>query len=199
MVKKNVGILISGSGSNMVELVKSMTDNHPGQAVVVVSNVQGAIGLARAKSLGVATRCIDHRTFGRDRLAFEAGLQNILLDFDLDVLCLAGFMRILSSSFLAPWTDRILNIHPSLLPKFKGLNTHQRALDAAENEAGCSVHLVTPELDDGPVLGQGRLPIWEGDTAETLASRVLTLEHHLYSKVLRRFLLGERKPLYITL
>ena len=183
----------------MVELVKSMTSNHPGRAAVVVSNVQGALGLERAKALGVAIRCLDHSTFGWDRLAFEAVLQNILDDFDLDVLCLAGFMRILSPSFVAKWTDRMLNIHPSLLPKFKGLNTHQRALDASENEAGCSVHLVMPELDDGPVLGQGRLPILEGDTAEKLAARVLTLEHRLYPKVLRRFLSGERKPLYITL
>ena len=198
-MKQNVGILISGSGSNMVELVQSMTDDHPGRAGVVVSNTQGALGLERAKALGVATRCIDFRSFGRDRLAFEAALQSVLRDFDLDMLCLAGFMRILSPSFVTAWTDKMLNIHPSLLPKFRGLNTHQRALNAAEREAGCSVHLVTPNLDDGPVLGQGRLPILEEDTAETLAARVLKLEHRLYPKVLRRFLLGERKPIYITL
>lgn len=197
-MKKNVGILISGGGSNMVQLVKSMTDNHPGRAAVVFSNVEGALGLERAEALGVATRCLDHRSFGQDRLAFEAGLQNILDDFDLDVLCLAGFMRILSTSFVASWMDRMLNIHPSLLPKFKGLNTHQRALDAAETEAGCSVHLVTTELDNGPVLGQGRVPVLENDTAESLAARVLILEHRLYPKVLHRLLLGERKPLYIT-
>ena len=198
-MKQNVGILISGSGSNMVELVQSMTDDHPGRAAVVVSNMQGALGLERAAALGVATHFIDHRSFGRDRLAFETALQSILKDFDLDVLCLAGFMRILSPSFVTAWTDRILNIHPSLLPRFKGLNTHRRALNAAEHEAGCSVHLVTPKLDDGPVLGQGRLPIFEDDTAETLAARVLKLEHRLYPKVLHRFLLGERKPIYITL
>ena len=198
-MKQNVGILISGSGSNMVELVQSMTDDHPGRAAVVVSNMQGTLGLERAKSLGVATRYIDYRSFGRDRLAFEAAIQSILKDFDVDMLCLAGFMRILSPSFVTAWTDRILNIHPSLLPKFKGLNTHQRALNAAEHEAGCSVHLVTPKLDDGPVLGQGRLPILKGDTAETLAARVLKLEHRLYPEVLYRFMLGERKPIYITL
>ena len=198
-MKQNVGILISGSGSNMVALVNSMTDDHPGRAAVVVSNMQGAIGLERAEALGVATRYVDHRSFGRDRLAFEAALQSILEDFDLDILCLAGFMRILSPSFVTPWMDRILNMHPSLLPKFKGLNTHQRALNAAEHEAGCSVHLVTPKLDDGRVLGQGRVPILEDDTAETLAARVLKLEHRLYPKVLHRFLLGERKPIYITL
>ena len=198
-MKQNVGILISGSGSNMAELVQSMTDDHPGRAAVVVSNMQGALGLERAKSLGVATRFIEYSSFGRDRLAFEAALQSILNDFDLDILCLAGFMRILSPSFVTPWMDRILNIHPSLLPKFKGLNTHQRALNAAEHEAGCSVHLVTPKLDDGPVLGQGRVPILEDDTAETLAARVLKLEHRLYPKVLHRFLVGKRKPIYITL
>ena len=198
-MKQNVGILISGGGSNMVGLVQSMTDDHPGRAAVVVSNMQGALGLERAKALGVATRCIDFRSFGRDRVAFEAALQSVLRDFELDILCLAGFMRILSPSFVTAWTDRMLNIHPSLLPKFKGLNTHQRALNAAEHEAGCSVHLVTPNLDDGPVLGQGRLPILEEDTAETLAARVLKLEHRLYPKVLHRFLLGERKPIYITL
>ena len=183
----------------MVELVNSMTDDHPGRAAVVVSNMQGAIGLERAEALGVATRYVDHRSFGRDRLAFEAALQSILEDFDLDILCLAGFMRILSPSFVTPWMDRMLNMHPSLLPKFKGLNTHQRALNAEEHEAGCSVHLVTPKLDDGRVLGQGRVPILEDDTAETLAARVLKLEHRLYPKVLYRFLLGERKPIYITL
>ena len=198
-MKQNVGILISGSGSNMAELVQSMTDDHPGRAAVVVSNMKGALGLERAKSLGVATRFIEYSSFGRDRLAFEAALQSILKDFDVDMLCLAGFMRILSPSFVTAWTDRILNIHPSLLPKFKGLNTHQRALNAAEHEAGCSVHLVTAKLDDGPVLGQGRLAILEEDTAETLAARVLKLEHRLYPEVLHRFMLGERKPIYITL
>jgi len=107
-------------------------------------------------------------------------------------------MRILSSSFVEQWSGRMLNIHPSLLPKFKGLNTHQRALDAGDREAGCSVHLVTPELDDGPLLGQARLTIAENETAQTLSSRVLKLEHRLYPQVLRRYLLGERQPLYIS-
>lgn len=182
----------------MIELVKSMQQDHPGNPTVVVSNVPDALGLERAQDLGIATQSLNHRSFGADRLAFEKELQDILLDFDLDVLCLAGFMRILSSSFVEQWSGRMLNIHPSLLPKFKGLNTHQRALDAGDREAGCSVHLVTPELDDGPVLGQARLTIAENETAQTLSSRVLKLEHRLYPQVLRRYLLGERQPLYIS-
>ena len=197
-MRKNVGILISGGGSNMIELVKSMQQDHPGNPTVVVSNVPDALGLERAQDLGIATRSLNHRSFGGDRLAFEKELQDILLDFDLDMLCLAGFMRILSSSFVEQWSGRMLNIHPSLLPKFKGLNTHQRALDAGDREAGCSVHLVTPELDDGPLLGQARLTIAENETAQTLSSRVLKLEHRLYPQVLRRYLLGERQPLYIS-
>ncbi len=182
----------------MIELVKSMQQDHPGNPAVVVSNVPDALGLERAQGLGIATRSLNHRSVGGDRRAFEKELQDILLDFDLDVLCLAGFMRILSSSFVEQWSGRMLNIHPSLLPKFKGLNTHQRALDAGDREAGCSVHLVTPELDDGPVLGQARLTIAENETAQTLSSRVLKLEHRLYPQVLRRYLLGERQPLYIS-
>ena len=182
----------------MIELVKSMQQDHPGKPTVVVSNVPDALGLERAKDLRIATQSLNHRSFGVDRLAFEKELQDILLDFDLDVLCLAGFMRILSSSFVEQWSGRMLNIHPSLLPKFKGLNTHQRALDAGDREAGCSVHLVTPELDDGPLLGQARLTIAENETAQTLSRRVLKLEHRLYPQVLRRYLLGERQPLYIS-
>ncbi|WP_415182753.1 phosphoribosylglycinamide formyltransferase [Phaeovulum sp.] len=194
---KRVAILISGGGSNMLRLVESMTGDHPARAVLVASNDAGAAGLDHAARLGVPTAAIDHRPFGRDRAAFEAELLKPILAAQPDILCLAGFMRVLTPDFVNRFAGRMLNIHPSLLPKYPGLHTHARALAANDHEAGCTVHEVTPVLDDGPVLGQARVPILPEDTADSLAARVLTLEHQLYPAVLRRFAAGERAPILL--
>ena len=189
-----VALFISGGGSNMLSLVKSMTGDHPARPCVVLSNRADAGGLAKAEALGVATAVVDHRPYGAYRGAFEAELQSVLLRHTPDMICLCGFMRVLTEGFTSQWDGRMLNIHPSLLPKYKGLHTHQRALDAGDSEAGCTVHEVTAKLDDGPILGQARVPVLAGDTAETLAARVLTQEHILYPAVLRRFASGDMRP-----
>lgn len=194
---KRVAILISGSGSNMVALAQSMTGDHPARPVLVLSNDPAAGGLARAAAMGIATAAVDHRPFGKDRAAFEAALNAELDKAAPDILCLAGFMRVLTEGFVTRWAGRMLNIHPSLLPKYRGLDTHARALAAGDTQAGCTVHEVTAELDGGPILGQARVPILVGDTAESLAARVLTQEHRLYPAVLRRFAAGERAPLLL--
>ncbi len=192
---RRVAILISGGGSNMVSLVESMGQAHPATPVLVLSNNPEAKGIARGESLGVATAVVDHRPFGEDRAAFEQSLTEKLAEVRPDIICLAGFMRILTPAFITRWQGKMLNIHPSLLPKYKGLDTHARALEAGDAEAGCSVHEVTAELDGGPVLGQARVPIDPGDTPETIASRVLVKEHILYPAVLRRFAVGEKRLL----
>ncbi|WP_010140374.1 phosphoribosylglycinamide formyltransferase [Oceanicola sp. S124] len=184
---KRVAILVSGGGSNMVKLVESMTGDHPARAVLVGSNDPGAGGLVKAAAMGVQTFAVDHRPFGKDRAAFEAELIRHLDAARPDILCLAGFMRILTPGFIRHYEGRMLNIHPSLLPKYKGLHTHARALEAGDTEAGCTVHEVTAELDDGPILGQARVPVVPDDTPETLAARVLVEEHRLYPAMLRRF------------
>ncbi|MEL7125753.1 MAG: phosphoribosylglycinamide formyltransferase [Pseudomonadota bacterium] len=194
---KRVGIFVSGGGSNMRALVADMTGDHPARPAVVVSNNADAGGIAWAQSQGIATEVIDHRPYGDDRAGFEAAITTALAPHALDLICLAGFMRVLTEGFVAPWAGRMLNIHPSLLPKYKGLHTHARALAAGDAEHGCTVHLVTPALDDGPILGQARVPIEAGDTAETLAARVLVQEHRLYPAVLRRFAGGETAPLML--
>ena len=191
---KRVAILISGGGSNMVRLAESMTGDHPARPVLVVSNVPGAGGLAKAEALGIPTATVDHRPFGADRAGFEAALGKVLDAASPDVVCLAGFMRILTPGFVAAYAGRMLNIHPSLLPKYPGLDTHARALASGDAEAGCTVHEVTADLDAGPILGQARVPVLPGDTAGTLAARVLTMEHQLYPAVLRRFASGDRTP-----
>jgi phosphoribosylglycinamide formyltransferase-1 len=194
---RRVAILISGGGSNMVALTESMVGEHPARPVLVLSNRPDAGGLARAADLGIPTAVVDHRPFGQDRAAFEARLTETLEAAEPDILCLAGFMRILTPGFIRRWSGRMLNIHPSLLPKYPGLDTHARAIAAGDTEAGCSVHEVTEELDGGPVLGQARVPILPGDTPDTLAARVLTREHQLYPAVLRRFAMGDRTPLHL--
>ncbi|AOZ68919.1 phosphoribosylglycinamide formyltransferase [Rhodobacter xanthinilyticus] len=187
-----VAILISGGGSNMVRLVETMQAEGYATPVLVASNDAAAAGLDKAARMGVPTAAIDHRPFGRDRAAFEAELLKPILAARPDVVCLAGFMRVLTPEFVTRFAGRMLNIHPSLLPKYPGLHTHQRALEAGDAEAGCTVHEVTPVLDDGPILGQARVAILPDDTPETLAARVLTREHLLYPEVLRRFTRGER-------
>ncbi len=195
---KRVAILISGGGSNMLALVHDMTGDHPARPVLVLSNLPDAAGLAKAAALGVATACVDHRPFGRDRAAFEAQLLRHLLAVAPDILCLAGFMRILTAGFIARFEGRMLNIHPSLLPKYPGLHTHDRTIANGDTEAGCTVHQVTAALDAGPILGQARLAIQPGDTPDSLAARVLTLEHRLYPAVLRRFAAGDHSPVTLA-
>ena len=194
---KRVAILISGGGSNMVALAESMAGDHPARPVLVLSNDPEAGGLAKAAAMGIATAAVDHRPFGKDRAGFEAELLKPLAKAAPDIVCLAGFMRVLTPGFVNHFAGRMLNIHPSLLPKYPGLHTHQRALDAGDAEAGCTVHEVTPVLDDGPILGQARVPVEPGDTAETLAARVLLQEHRLYPAVLRRFADGDRRPVLL--
>lgn len=195
--KVRVAILISGGGSNMVKLVESMGADHPAAPVLVLSNDPAAAGLDRARALGVDTAAVDHRPFGKDRAAFEAALLEPLLAARPDVVCLAGFMRVLTPGFVGRFAGRMLNIHPSLLPKYPGLHTHQRALEAGDTQAGCTVHEVTADLDAGPMLGQARVPVLPGDTADSLAARVLGMEHRLYPAVLRRFVTGDRRPVLL--
>jgi phosphoribosylglycinamide formyltransferase-1 len=192
-----VAILISGSGSNMVALVQSMVGDHPARPVCVLSNEPAAAGLGKAAAMGLATAVVDHRRFGADRAGFGAALGFALGPYAPDLICLAGFMRILSPGFVARWKGRMLNIHPSLLPRHMGLRTHERAVAAGDEEHGCTVHLVTAELDGGPILGTARVPVLPGDTAATLRARVLVQEHRLYPAVLRRFAAGERRPLHL--
>ncbi len=196
-MSKRVGIFISGGGSNMRALVQDMTGDHPARPAVVVSNNEDSGGVGWARQQGIATEVIDHRPFGKDRPAFEAAITAALAPYDLDIICLAGFMRVLTAGFVTPWEGRMLNIHPSLLPKYKGLNTHARALEAGDTEHGCTSHLVTPALDDGPILGQARVPVKAGDTPEILAERVLIQEHKLYPAVLRRFASGNTTPVML--
>ena len=182
----------------MLALVRDMAGDHPARPVLVLSNDPMAGGLAKAAALGVPTAAVDHRRFGKDRAGFEAELLKPLLAAEPDILCLAGFMRILTPDFIRRFEGRMLNIHPSLLPKYPGLHSHQRALDAGDAEAGCTVHEVTAELDAGPILGQARVPVLPGDSADSLAARVLVQEHRLYPAVLRRFALGDTVPLMLA-
>ncbi|GAA5068538.1 phosphoribosylglycinamide formyltransferase [Roseibacterium beibuensis] len=194
---KRVAILISGGGSNMVALARSMTRDHPARPCLVLANDPTAGGLTKAAEMGIPTAAVDHRPFGKDRAAFEAALTEAITPHAPDMLCLAGFMRVLTEGFVSQWQGRMLNIHPSLLPNYRGLHTHARAIEAGDAEAGCTVHEVTPALDDGPILGQARVPILPGDTPGDLAARVLEQEHLLYPAVLRRFAAGDRRPVFL--
>jgi len=194
---KRVVLLISGGGSNMLALARDMTGDHPARPVLVVSSDPQAAGLAGAAALGIPAIAIDHRPFGRNREGFEAALLRPIEAARPDILCLAGFMRILTPGFLRRFEGRMLNIHPSLLPRHPGLHTHARALAAGDAETGCTVHEVTADLDAGPILGQARVPVLPGDTPRTLAARVLEREHRLYPAVLRRFAAGDRTPLLL--
>ncbi|WP_420556003.1 phosphoribosylglycinamide formyltransferase [Roseovarius sp.] len=194
---KRVAILFSGSGSNMVALIDSMTGDHPARPVVALCNTPDAPGFAKAEARGVPTELVDHRDFKGDRPAFESVMTRTLERYAPDIICFAGFMRILTDDFISRWQGRMINIHPSLLPSYRGLDTHARAIAAGEAEAGCTVHEVTLELDDGPILGQARVPVHPGDTPEALAARVLEQEHRLYPAVLRRFAAGDRTPVHL--
>jgi len=195
---KRCAVLISGGGSNMMTLVRDMTGDHPARPVLVMSNNPDAGGLAKASEIGIPTAVVDHRSYGKDRKAFERQLSLVLEEATPDIICLAGFMRVLTPVFVTRWAGRILNIHPSLLPKYPGLHTHARAIEANDAEAGCSVHEVTDVLDGGPVLGQARVQVLVDDTPDALAARVLEMEHVLYPKVLRRFAIGDRTPVVLS-
>jgi phosphoribosylglycinamide formyltransferase-1 len=191
--RRRVAILISGGGSNMEALARDMADPaHPAEACLVLSNVPDAGGLARAAALGVPAVCVDHREFGGNRRGFEAALMEPIAASGAEMICLAGFMRVLTPGFIAAWAGRMLNIHPSILPLFPGLDTHARALAAGMAVHGCTVHEVTADLDSGPILGQAVIPVEPGDTPASLAARLLPMEHRLYPAVLRRFAAGDR-------
>jgi phosphoribosylglycinamide formyltransferase-1 len=187
-----VGVLISGRGSNMAAILDAAAaDRWPCRFVLVLSNVGEAPGLELARRRGIPTALLDHRPFGRERRSeFDAELARLLAEAGADWVVLAGFMRILGPAFLGRFPGRVLNIHPSLLPSYPGLHTHERALAAREREAGCTVHLVDDSLDGGPILAQARVPVEPGDSAETLAARVLVQEHRLYPRVVRAAILG---------
>lgn len=191
-----VAVLISGTGSNMAALLASMTGDHPARPALVLSSDPGAGGLALARAAGVEATAFDRGSMNRD--AFEARIDGALRAAGAEIVCLAGFMRVLSPGFVGRWAGRTLNIHPSLLPRHPGLDTHARVLAAGDAEHGCTVHEVTAEVDAGPVLGRARLPVRPGDTAETLEARVRALEHRLYPLVLRRFVAGDRSTVEIS-
>jgi phosphoribosylglycinamide formyltransferase-1 len=193
-----VAVFISGGGSNMVKLLDDMArDGHKGTPCVVLANNADAGGLARAAERGVPTVVVDHRPFNGDRPAFEAAITAALKPYAPDLICLAGFMRILTGGFMDQWDGRMINIHPSLLPKYKGLHTHARAIEAGDTLHGCTVHEVTASLDDGPILGQANVDVTPDDTPESLAGKVLVQEHRLYPAVLRQFVTGDRTPLIL--
>jgi phosphoribosylglycinamide formyltransferase-1 len=194
-VTKRVAIFASGGGSNAVKLMESMQGDHPVKPSLIVTNQPNAGVIQQAERFGVACEVIDHKPYAGDRAAFETEIQNRLIPYQIDIICLAGFMRVLTAGFTDHWSGRMLNIHPSLLPKYKGLNTHARAIEAGDKHAGCTVHEVTAELDDGPILGQISVPILSDDTPAELAARVLTEEHQLYPAVLKRFAAGDKTPI----
>lgn len=185
IMRKNVVILISGRGSNMAALVNAASDPaFPAKIVGVISDKPDAAGLQFAASHGIATRVIARADFA-DKDEHDGAIDAALRSFRAEIVCLAGYMRLLTSAFVAKWQGRMINIHPALLPLFKGLDTHQRALDAGMRIHGCTVHFVTPEMDDGPAIAQAAVPVLIGDTADALAARVLKAEHHLYPLALR--------------
>lgn len=185
MTRRRVGILISGGGSNMAVLIAAAAAaDFPAEIAVVVSNRPEAGGLAKAAAAGVATAVVDHKAYP-DRPSFEEAVDAVLAAHGVELVCLAGFMRLLTPGFVTRWHDRMLNIHPALLPSYKGLHTHERALADGVKIAGATVHLVRPEMDVGPIIAQGAVPVLTDDTAETLAARVLSVEHRLYPLALR--------------
>lgn len=186
MTRKRVAVLISGRGSNMAALVNAAKDrSYPAEIALVISNRPDAGGLDIARDNAIAVQVVDHTKFGKDREAFERAIQSVLEAQRIELVCLAGFMRLLTPYFIGLWHDRMLNIHPALLPSFKGLHTHERALAAGVKIHGASVHFVVPEMDSGPIVVQGAVPVLAGDTPETLAARVIGIEHQIYPLALR--------------
>jgi formyltetrahydrofolate-dependent phosphoribosylglycinamide formyltransferase len=190
-VKRRTAILISGRGSNMEALIAAARDPaFPAEIALVLSNRPDAAGLDTARAAGIRAEAVDHRDFGRDRGAHEAAVDAVLRAADIEIVCLAGYMRLLTPVLVDGWQGRMLNIHPSLLPSFPGLDTHARALNAGVKLHGCSVHLVTLEVDSGPILAQAAVPVLPGDTEDDLAARVLRQEHALYPAALAAFAAG---------
>jgi phosphoribosylglycinamide formyltransferase-1 len=188
---RRVAILVSGRGSNMAALLDAMAaPGFPAAPALVASNRPEAGALPRAAALGVPTATVDHRAWGRDREGFERALSAEIEAAGAELICLAGFMRLLTPWFVARWRDRLINVHPSLLPLFRGLDTHARALEAGVAVHGCTVHLVRDEVDSGPILGQAVVPVLPGDTPETLAARVVSMEHRLYPAALAAYAAG---------
>ncbi|HZL62893.1 MAG TPA: phosphoribosylglycinamide formyltransferase [Pseudolabrys sp.] len=186
MSRKRVAVLISGRGSNMAALIEAAKDKkYPAEIALVLSNRPDAGGLHVARAIGIATEIVDHAAFGKDRAAFERALQTVLTSHHIDLVCLAGFMRLLTPGFVGLWPERILNIHPALLPAFKGLDTHKRALEAGVKLHGATVHFVVPEMDSGPIIAQGAVAVRAGDSEATLAARVLAVEHRIYPLALK--------------
>jgi phosphoribosylglycinamide formyltransferase-1 len=186
MSRKRVAVLISGRGSNMAALIEAAKDNnYPAEIALVLSNRADAGGLLVAHAAGIATEVIEHTQFGTDRAGFERALQAALEKDRIEFVCLAGFMRLLTAEFVGRWQGRILNIHPALLPAFKGLDTHKRALEARAKVHGATVHFVVPEMDSGPIIAQGAVNVLREDTEEALAARVLTVEHRIYPMALK--------------
>ena len=186
--KTRVAVLISGSGTNMASLVAAgQAADASYEVVVVISNIADVAGLEKARAAGVEALTVEHKPFGKDREAHERAIDALLADRKVEVIALAGYMRLLTPWLVQKWAGKMLNIHPSLLPLYPGLNTHARAIEAGDAEAGCTVHIVTEGVDEGPVLGQARMPILPGDTAETLAERVKAAEHTLYPQTLAAF------------
>lgn len=189
MARKKLAVLISGRGSNLQSLLDAAARaDYPCEVALVVSNRPDAAGLERAERAGVAHLTLDHRKFGKDetgRLAFEATLTEALEAAGAEIVCLAGFMRIVTESFVDRWRGRLINIHPSLLPAFKGLDVHQRMIEAGVRIAGCTVHFVSAEMDGGPIIGQAAVPVLPGDDADALAARILAEEHRLYPACVR--------------
>lgn len=191
MSRKRVAVLISGRGSNMAALIDAAKDkSYPAEIVLVLSNRPDAGGLDTARANGIATEVVDHTTFGKDRAAFEAALQAALMKHRIEIVCLAGFMRLLTAGFVDQWPARMINIHPALLPAFKGLDTHQRALDAGAKVHGATVHFVVPEMDAGPIIVQGAVAVRPDDTEQSLGARVLAAEHRIYPLALKQLAEG---------
>ena len=194
MNRKRVAVLISGRGSNMTALIEAAAaKDYPADIALVVSNRADAAGLARAREAGIATAVIDHRPFGQSREAFEHALDDELRKHRIEIICLAGFMRLLTPWFITRWRGSILNIHPALLPEFKGLHTHRRALEAGAKRHGATVHFVVEETDAGPIICQQSVPVLQDDSEETLAARVLAIEHRIYPEALRLVAEGRAK------
>jgi phosphoribosylglycinamide formyltransferase-1 len=187
MARKRVAVLISGRGSNMVSLIEAAkASDYPAEIALVVSNRADAAGLELARAAGIATEVVDHRPYGKDRAAFERVLQHALDEHRIELICLGGFMRLFTADFVLHWQGRMLNIHPSLLPSFPGLDPHGQALRAGVKISGATVHFVIPETDAGPIIAQAEVPVLATDTPETLAARVLAVEHRIYPEALRR-------------
>lgn len=186
MNKKRVAVLVSGSGSNLQALIDAASHaDYPAEIVVVISNIDTAYGLERARQAGIRTEVLRHQTF-ITREAYDTALHELLGQYNIDIICLAGFMRILTAEFVEKWNGRMLNIHPSLLPAYRGLHTHARALADGATTAGCTVHYVVPELDAGPIIAQAEVPVLADDTEDTVAARVLEQEHRIYPQALRQ-------------